>query len=235
MELYEKSGNSINVYELKELKDKLFEYKRKEMEKMNKDEIVYKVLSNNSDELNFFLNLGSYDSSKFITKDNKLFKHKNGLKLKNYNYVSENRVIIDGYIYGICAEKHSLVYTRKQIIIYDGNGNKEKVFIPMTYDFKFNKKNKVFDGGFYEYELPFLVSIPESIQLLEMLKECDYYNLVDKNIDEQLALFEFIDKPVAKLDINTINYFKNNVNYYLYGEGLEVSQNILKKVRRVHN
>lgn len=235
MKLYEKSGDSINVYELKELKDKIFEYRRKEMEKMNKDEIVYKVLSNNKEELSLFLDSNKYDGSKFITKDNRFFMHKNGLKLKNYNYAWENKVIIDGLLYEICSGYLGLFNKEKIVVSSEkDNSNQDKIFIPMTYDIKVNKKKKLFDGEFYCFELPNLVSVPESIQLLHMLLERDYFDLMDKDIDEQLALYEFVDKPVAKLDFDTINYFEQNIDRYLYGEGLEVSQNILKKVRQIN-
>jgi tRNA G18 (ribose-2'-O)-methylase SpoU len=67
-----------------------------------------------------------------------------------------------------------------------------------------------------------------------LLSKRDLFNLVDKNIDEQLSLYSFKDEPIKKLDVNTVNYMRNKFSdSYLFGDGLEVSHNILNKVRQL--
>lgn len=158
MYLYEKEKDKINVYELKELKDKLFEYRRKEMEKLSKHEIVYKVLSNDAHDIMSFKENSACDENKFITKENSFFIHKKGLKLKNINYLHENEIIIDGLIYQICKGYHD--WKTKQVDVYNQN-NITKHFILTNNSIDINKKSifKI-NGEFYKYELSNVVSIP---------------------------------------------------------------------------
>lgn len=161
MYLYEKEGNIVSVYELKVLKDKLFEYRRKEMEKLNKHELVYKILSNNAHDIMSAREFGYCDESKFITKKNKFFIHKRGLKLESVNYFLENEIIIDGLIYQICNGDHDL--KSKQFDVYNRN-DAIKHFILTDQHLYINDRNifKI-NGEFYKYELSNVVNIPESI------------------------------------------------------------------------
>ena len=229
MELYEKSGEYINVYELKVLRDKLFLYKKSIFDKIDKDKLVYRLYSNSSNDIVCFLNSDTYDVNKFIKKENRYFIHRNGLKLENCTYSWDNKIIIDGLVYQII---NNVVFLVKPIIL---TGDREgKKLLPTTFDWKFSKSESWFDGGFYKYELPNLVSIPEKIIDLNNLLNKDLFEVFDKDIDEQLSLFEFSEKPIARLDIDTLNYFKKkSMDEYLFDDGLEVSEAILKKVRHI--
>ena len=59
--------------------------------------------------------------------------------------------------------------------------------------------------------------------------------ITQKNIDEQLSLYDFSGEPIQKLDIDTVSFIKTPyLGYDFTEEGLEVSQNILKKVRQIN-
>ena len=229
MYLYEKEKDKINVYELKELKDKLFEYRRKEMEKLNKHSILYNFLSNDVHTM-YSLMQCDLDEKKLITKENKFFIHKNGVKLENVYYLYDNQIIIDGLLYQFCNGYYNL--SEKLVNLYNGDDVvKHFVLTNNNIDIRKRKLLKI-DGEFYKYKLSNLINIPETIYLLQLLINEEFEKIYDKNIDELLALYDFQDIPVNSLDINTINFI--NYSYKLTDEELELNQNILKKVRQIN-
>ena len=230
MYLYEKDKNIVNVYELKEKRDKLFEFKRKEMEKNKKIETVYSVFSNSDEDIRMFRDIREYDINKFIKKYNTLFKHKNGLKLSENHYFLENRNNIDGLLYQLyCGDYDFYGYDVKKLFDKDKNDVK-KYFLQTTSEIKCHKPEH-FNGESYQFELPNILSIPESIYLLRLLIQQEFGKLVDKNIDEQLSLYDFNAIPIQKLDLDTIRFISNN---YLSDKDLELNNYILKKVRHIN-
>lgn len=230
MYLYEKDKNIVNVYELKEKRDRLFDFKRKEMEKNGKDGLVCSIFSNNLCDINMFECASEYDMSKFINKSNKLVKHKTGLKLCDNHYFISNRNNINGLLYQLyCGDYDFYGYEVKKIFDKDINDIK-KYFLQTTSDIKKHKLER-FNGESFKYELPNILSIPESIYLLKLLRQQKFYDLVDKNIYEQLSLYDFKDEPIKKLDLETIRFVNQN---YLTDDDLEVNESILKKVRQLH-
>lgn len=232
MYLYEKNKDKVDVYELKEVRDKLFDFRRKEMEKLNKHEILYRALSNEAHRINSFLECFPLTEDKLITKENRFFIHKRGIKLENVNYFYENAIIIDGLIYQICNGRYNFVKNIGKL--YDNCGELKKYFIFASSCAEINKRNifKI-DGEFYKYELKNIVNIPESIYLLNLLLNEELEELLDKNIDEQLSLYDFNNVPINSLDIETVNFTKPNIAS-LTNDGLEQSQIILKKVRQIN-
>lgn len=230
MYLYEKNKDKIDVYELKEIRDRLFDFRRKEMEKLGKHKILYRAFSNDAHTIYSFLNGFSLDEINLITKQNKFFIHKKGIKLENINYFYDNTITIDGLIYQICNGKFDVVNTIGMI----HNNDLIKYFIFAEPYTKINNKN-IFklDGEFYKYKLTNIVNIPESVYLLHLLLNEEFEKLVDKNIDDQLSLYEFSNKPIDSLDVDTINFVKPGLAY-LNDKGLEITQNILKKVRQIN-
>ena len=230
MYLYEKDKNVVNVYELNERCVKLFDFKRKEMEQNGKDGLVCSIFSNNLCDINMFECASEYDMSKFINKPNKLVKHKTGLKLCDNHYFISNRNNIDGLLYQLyCGDYDLYGYRVKKI--YDKLPNKvKKYLLQTTSDLKHHKLER-FNGESYRLELPNILSIPESIYLLKLLRQQEFYDIHDKNIDAQLALYDFEDTPIQKLDLETVRFMNNN---YLTNNDLEIYDNILKKVRQLH-
>jgi len=229
MYLYEKDKNLILVYELKERRDKLFNFKRKEMEKNGKDGLVCSILSNDINEIKTFIDIPYFETSDFITKTHSIFKHKKGLKLLENNYFISNRNNIDGLLYQLyCGDYDLYGYRVKKI--YDKLPNKvEKYLLQTTSDLKHHKLER-FNGESYRFELPNILSIPESIYLLKLLIEEEFYDIHDKNIDEQLSLYDFNDEPIKKLDLETVQFMNKN---YLTDNDFEIHDNILKKVRQL--
>lgn len=231
MYLYEKDKNIVNVYELKEKRDRLFDFKRKEMEKNGKEELVYSIFSNNLRDIHKFELSSEYDMNDFIKKCNTFFKHKNGLKLcANRYFMRDNINNIDGLLYQLYSGDYDLYgYEVKKIFDKDTNDIK-KYFLQTTSERKIHKPER-FVGESYAIELPNILSIPESIYLLKLLRQQKFYDLVDKNIYEQLSLYDFKDEPIKKLDLETIRFVNQN---YLTDDDLEVNESILKKVRQLH-
>lgn len=230
MYLYEKDKDIVNVYELKERKEKLFDFKRKEMEKNGKNELVYSIFTNNLHDIDKFELSSEYDMNDFIKKCNTFFKHKNGLKLCENHYFISNRNNIDGLLYQLyCGDYDLYGYRVKKIYDKDKNDIK-KYFLQTTSDRKFHKL-ECFKGESFQYELPNILSIPESIYLLKLLRLQEFVELVDKNIDTQLALYDFKDEPIQKLDLDTVRFISKD---YITDDDLEINESILKKVRQLH-
>ena len=230
MYLYEKDKNIVNVFELKEKRDKLFEFKRKEMEKNRKQDVVYSVFSNNYNELRSFVGASEYDLDKFIKKYNTFFKHRTGLKLSENLYFIENRNNIAGLLYQLyCGDYDFYGYDVKKLYEEDRN-NVKKYFLQTTSEIKQHIPEK-FNAESFTYELPNILSISESIYLLRLLIQQKFGSVVDKNIDEQLSLYDFNDKPIKKLDLETIRFVNQN---YLTDDDLEIHDSILKKVRQIN-
>ena len=225
MYLYEKNKDKIDVYELKARRDKLFDFKRREMEKEDLDHIVFKLQSNNKDDLQNFRD--SRYSGKFIDKKNYIFKHKNGIKLNNVIYLRDNGLIIDGLLYRLYRGEFDY-YPGYKIII---SNHKNKKYLLLTDPCIEEQKTKIFDAESYKYSLDNVISLPESMYLLRKLIEQDYSELVDKNIEEQLSLYDFNDEPIKKLDLKTIEFTNKNS---FSDNDLELEQIILKKVRQIH-
>lgn len=229
MYLYEKENNQIKVYELKDLKEKLFDFRRKEMEKNGKNGLVYRVFSNNLNDIYNFQNEEKYDMSKFITKYNLYIKHKKGLKLYEVNSMFENRIIVNGLLYQLYNGDYDCNYEVTKL--FEGEEDNIKKYLLLTNsDIKFHKIN-CFDGESFRYELSNIISLPESIYLLRLLIQKQFVELVDKDIDELLSLYEFNNIPIKKLDIDTMKFINKN---YITKKELELDQHILKKVRQIH-
>ena len=78
--------------------------------------------------------------------------------------------------------------------------------------------------------------MPESLVILKDLRNELFKKVYDKNIDEQLALFDFNNEPVGSYDIDLINIL---IKHDLCGrrktdECLDLSQNVLKKVKMLN-
>lgn len=224
MYLYEKNKDKIDVYELKARRDKLFEFKRRKMEEECIDSRVYKLQSNNKDDLIYLCDFANYTKD-FINKRNYIFKHKNGIKLSNIIHSWDNGLIIDGLLYRLFRGDYDIFYKTIKI---DNNTQK---YLLLTDSAIVEEKTKFFDAESYKYSIDKVISIPESIYLLKKIIEQDYSQIVDKNIDEQLALYDFIDTPIQKLDLDTIRFVNQN---YLTDNDLEVNNCILKKVRQIN-
>jgi len=230
MYLYEKNKNSVNVYELKEKRDKLFDFKRKEMEKNKKAELVYSVFSNSLDDIKMFSNTNEFDMNKFINKYHSVFKHKKGLKLSEIHYFVENRINIDGLLYQLyCGDYDYYGYNVTKLYNQDKK-NINKYFLQTTSEIITHKPER-FNGESYQFEIPNIISIPESIYLLRLLIQQELGNVVDKNIDEQLSLYEFNNNPIKKLDLDTIRFIDSR---YLTDKTLDVHNEVLKKVRQIN-
>ena len=224
MYLYEKNKDKIDVYELKARRDKLFDFKRREMEQKSLDNIVFSLQSNNKDELIYFYNSSEYTKD-FIDKKNKVFKHKRGIKLDNVIHFSDDGLKIDGLLYRLFRGDFDYPgFGIKKVI------NKDKKYLLLT-DYIEENKTKVFDAESYKYSIDNVISIPESIYLLKKVIMDEFEDILDKNIDEQLSLFDFTNEPIKRLDFETAQFLNMN---YVTDNRLEIDQNILKKVRQIN-
>lgn len=226
MYLYEKNKDKIDVYELKEKRDKLFEFKMKKMSDLWIDSIVYSLKSNNKEELVCFRD-NIIDEKSFIEKKNYIFKHKTGIKLNNVIHCGNNGLIIDGLLHRLCRGDFDF-YTESWI----KEINIENVkYLLLTSFYIDQNKTKLFDAESYKYSIDNVISIPESIYLLLKLRQHAFDKIADKNLDEQLSLYDFVDTPIKKLDLETLKF--TNQNTFTDRE-LEINQNILKKVRQIN-
>lgn len=172
----------------------------------------------------FFYNSSEYIKN-FIDKKNKVFKHKRGIKLDNVIHFSDDGLKIDGLLYRLFRGDFDYPgFDIKKVF------NKDKKYLLLT-DYIEENKTKVFDAESYKYSIDNVISIPESIYLLKKVIMDEFEDILDKNIDEQLSLFEFTNEPIKKLDFETAQFLNMN---YVTDNRLEIDQNILKKVRQIN-
>ena len=232
MYLYEmdKDKNKINVFELKEIKDKLFEFKRKEMEKLDRCNIVYEMLSNNFEDISMVKDIEYFNDEHFIYKKNYIFKHFTGLKLNSLNYFLGNEFIIDGLIYQLCSGNFDNYYYDVKKV-YNGKKDNINNYLLVTNPNVIKSNTNFLKPESFKYKISNLISIPESIYFLRQINISEFDTIIDKNIDEQLSLYEFNEQPIKQLDLETIKFVNKN---FITDDILEVNQNILKKVRMIN-
>ena len=227
MYLYDKNNGNIDVYELRENKEKIVEYKKQELSKISKDDLIFKMLFSDLIYANGF----SFDSLKsdFIANDIKKLKNKFFIEKLLYNNVN-NKIIIDG----ILQNYYEGDFDNKPIKNIKNGDIVEKYFIIPDSNAKLIKKGNMFSSDIFE--IPYILTLPKSLVLLKDLRKQLFYSVYDKNIDEQLSLFDFKDEIVGRYNVDLINDLEK------YGlcsikkreNDLEISQNILKKVRMIN-
>ena len=228
MYLYEKNHGNIDVYELKENEEKIKNYIKQEMNKLSKNDIAFKFLFSDEIYLNGF---DCFDTIKqeYITDNVKKLKNKILLEKIYYNTTS-NKIIIDGLLHNYFEGN----FDNLPIKNIKNNEIIERSFLIPNGETKIVKKGDLLSNDIYE--IPYCLTISESLVLLKDLREELLGKVYNKNIDEQLSLFDFKDEPVGSYDIRTIN---NLIKHRLcsrskYDNDLEVSQIVLKKVRMVN-
>ncbi len=234
MYLYEKQKSTIDVYELKENQKKLIEFKRREMAKKSKNDIVYKFLLTDADGLKGIDYLDAITNVDIISHEKKIQKSKelNG-KTVLQNLSCENlddKIIIDGLLEQYY--KGDLENSSIKKLMQDGVA--VKYLLLTTYTKHVIKKESLLFNGIYE--LPYILSLPESLVLLRELRNKIFNDICDKNIYGQLATFDFVDEPIASYDIETINCMINFglLNQKINDNDFDIHQKILNKVRQVN-
>ena len=229
MYLYEKKGGNIDVYELKENRDKIIQYKKDEFNKLSKMDIVFKFLFSDSVYLNGFDCFDTIKQEYIIHKKVKNLKDKLLVDKIYYNTTS-NKIIIDGLLHNYFEGLFDKTPIKN---IKDGDRILKSFIIPSS-DINMVKKGDLLSNDLYE--IPYILTIPESLVLLKDLREELLKRVYDKNIDEQLALFDFKDEPIGSYDIDLVNtLIKHNLCGRRKNDNdLEISHSVLKKVRMLN-
>lgn len=88
------------------------------------------------------------------------------------------------------------------------------------------------------YEMPGIISITRPLHLLQLILNEEYTRLNDKDISEQLSLFDISDKVIETIPINPIKKLRNNglysdEEYDKLMQKIEGTQMVLKKANRI--
>jgi len=237
MYLFDRSGDNIDIYTMDPIFKGIKEYKKQEMEKIPFEHRILRIETNAKD-LPF--------NKKFPLQPNT-----HPIDIENSKLTYSNKKVIG-------SEYHKLGVTpgapsnldfveEKMKEYYFGNYNASQMV--RVYKFEENKKRLNFVlylllNNYYIKEkensnvqyIENIINIPESLYLLELLSRGQYSLLDNKDITEQLKLFNISEGPVKTYSLQELEEIgKYGFDPYAVPKALhnvEESKSIFERVRR---
>lgn len=179
MSLFEINGDNLDIYQIIENKEKLRKYKQKILEENKEKQIFYVLMTNRFENI---LNLNIRE-----------------VGLDNINYSNSTLTETNDWSTLNPIGKHSVgASTRKEILkkYIDGEYDKllptEVVGNNQKYHFLKPDKEKILLRASEDkiYRVNNLIDLPEKLYLLQLLLNEKYVEIANKNIEEQLSLFD---------------------------------------------
>lgn len=179
MSLFEINGDNLDIYQIIENKEKLRKYKQKILEENKEKQIFYVLMTNRFENI---LNLNIRE-----------------VGLDNINYSNSTLTETNDWSTLNPIGKHSVgARTRKEILkkYIDGEYDKllptEVVGNNQKYHFLKPDKEKILLRASEDkiYRVNNLIDLPEKLYLLQLLLNEKYVEIANKNIEEQLSLFD---------------------------------------------
>ena len=227
MYLFDKKDNKVEVYSMEPNMEKIYDFRKKEMEQIPEDERVLKMVSNKYMDWSMFYS-GVINTSRIDFREKGIF-NKYYCNLIQYNMTNEererqNKLLEDYY-------KSSYFYYKIRI-------NKEYDKIKGLQTIKrLLMDNVCISEKRNRHAINDIISVPESILLLEILLSQDIHLLENEDISKQIELFNFSANPIEIVDYDMIDrYSKLNVVNSNASDKLdckvEESQKILKYIKK---
>lgn len=215
--LYDKKNNSIDVYDLNPCDKKLYDYRLEQMRQIPETEMVMRGVTG--------IGIENYEIFK-------LYEHKldtETIPIENAN--GEYHKLETDFSYGRGTNKEvmlnsyylGLLQNRKIAKIQDAQ--KLRYFLLTKTQYRYYIDKKFLDQ---------IIEIPESLYLLSLIEQEKFSFIGDKDISEQLALFNVEKKK--EIDLNTIIRMENiGIEPACYLKTIKKAENdahILKLIKR---
>lgn len=221
MYLYDRKGSNIEVYSIEPNEEKINKYRKKQMEKIPENERILNLRS----KKHLFLYNAVTNMTSDICNPKKTLFNKPDIELVQGDIPKhEQEWILDEYCnYG--------AYINKIIInkYSDEKVKSETIKRLLTTD-----NESSFDNNGYFLRV---ISVPEELFLLEMLLDKDFDEIQDKDIKEQIELFDYSDKPIETIAYSTISHYHDlgivtNMCMNDLNKNIKNDQKVLKYIRK---
>ena len=232
MLIYDRKGNSIDIYSIQFQKEKLRKYREKVISNLNEDELFYSLTTNSSNIVSKIEN-NSYQP--LIYSNSVFIDNRGWLKLipmkDTFSYNPQRqKEIIEKYIEG----KYDNLDVKSMIERTSKGDSTYKSHSLLLIENFLDTRNTIAGIRVVVFETKNVIDLPNNLYLLYLLQHGEYEKLLSKNIDEQLSLFdiEYL-KSVSIMDI------KEMLETGLISETLfdavskvNIGSKILRKVKR---
>jgi len=191
MYLFDKKDSNIEVYSMEPNIGKIYDFRKKEMEKIPENERVLKMISNiPMDWSEHYIGIQKFSIDNL--KKKKIFSS-NYYNLEQYNFTDEekerqNKLLEEYY------RSNDHYY---KIKIINGLQTIKNLLTDNTVTLN-NKNNFIINN---------IISIPESVLLLEFLLSYDFQLINKEDISEQLKLFDFSNNPIENINFSQIQKY----------------------------
>lgn len=227
MYLYDKNGDKIEVYSMEPNMEKIYNFRKKEIEQIPENERVLKMISNQFMDWAMFYT-GIINTSRIDYHEKSIFS-KYYCNLMQYNMTDEER-----------ERQNKLLedYYKSNYFYYKIKVNKDYDKIKGLQTIKrLLMDNVCVSEKRNRHAINDIISVPESILLLEILLSQDIHLIENDDISKQLELFDFSTNPIEIVDYNMIDRYSNlnviasNSSYKLDCKVKE-SEKILKYIKK---
>lgn len=222
MYLYEKDDNKIKVYSMEPNIDKIFDYKNKEISKIHLKDRTLKFVTNkpikNIEKTTYINNLVIDLPKKELEYNKRKFFRTEYHEMRNDRLYIING-IIEGYKERVSNDSNII-----RVFDYDNKLHMLKYIKYLLVGQEYIKKSE--DKNIFE--LTNVINIPESLYLLEMLCRGNFDMIRDKNVQEQLKLFD-----ISYVDEIHVDEFKKAKNYELLQDGYEKIINNAEETNKI--
>lgn len=227
MFLYDKNGNKIEVYSMEPNNDKIYEFKKEEIEKIPTDKRVLKATTNTS---LVFENPKAYRlySTNFVYQKPTFFNRE--YHNLESSYSTDNYIYDNNRINQLLNKYYKNEFKYKIPLCLDCEEDIPKYLLFTEFDYTFNSSK------FNDRTLDNIICLTKNLYLLEKILDGKFFMLDEENIEKQIDLFDISDKPIITIDreelkkaelFKLINECENEVNHKVYE-----SQKILKYVKK---
>lgn len=237
MYLYDKNDDKIEVYSMEPNKEKIYKFKKDQMESMPVDERILKAVTNGRPVLEKFYSdyeCVYYNHVYYERKEifKKVFHNLTPYILTNNELIRQEKILEKYYQYPNAFLGEKLITLEMYINANQYKAIKYLLLTKRNYDYTNGKSDfKIMDD---------IILLNKKLYLLELILRGEFERINKEEIEdflEQFSLFDFSNKPIKTLDINELKKADeiNLCNHSLENQALirvEKSQKVLKYIKK---
>lgn len=243
MNLYIKNHGNLEVYNLTPKTDEVKKYKEVEMKKIPETKRILKATCNEN-----------YISKCPLHYNDTVLESR--LNYKEYSFFDSSGHLFKRYYHQLESYNHPTAYIyRLNLLNIFYNGTYDNVRLVKVLD-DINKGNwklddlkavqyllltqkdyqKDVNGKKTFFTMDNIINIPESLYYLEKILQGNYSEIVGKNIDNQLSLFELSEEPSYSISLEELTLLEQNriIKNIVNDEQLETSSEIIRKIKMIN-